>query len=247
MKRSNFQVLCFLMVLAQPMMAFSQTDKGLEKTSIKQSMDTAAEIAPEVNKCIQDLKFSDVSYEDLKKKLTATLNEKNKSLIFLEFRGLQAQVDILVSHLMSEDVYSKEDTAEILTKITAYLDQLESLLAKAKANAKLIKEEHVVPLATLTSLKSESDKCMGIKSQFTVIFKHVSQLNKDLNEILMMSPQRILAQKETVKNLVRKIEDNNIGLTSKNISEPLNFIQNQINTVTHTFEFDTQSLNMAQN
>jgi hypothetical protein len=217
-------------ILALPMAAFSQVDKVAEAT-----------------KCMQELQFSDVSYDDLKTKLITTLNEKNKSLIFLDFRGLQAQVDILVNHLMTEEAYSKADSGEILVKIVAYLDQLENLLAKAKGNAKILKDEHVVPLATLTSLKAEYDKCQGINSEFPVIFKHLSQLNKDLNEILMLSPARIIAQRDSVKNLLKKIEEKNAGMTAKNIAEPLNFIQNQINTVTHTFQFDTKSLNMAKN
>jgi hypothetical protein len=235
MTRAKFKILNYLVVLAPllgaPISALAQVDTVAEAT-----------------KCMQNLQFSDVSYDELKTKLTATLDEKNKSLIFLDFRGLQAQVDILVTHLMmSNETYSKKDSTEILLKVTSYLDQLESLLAKAKSNAKIIKDEHVVPLATLTSLKAEYDHCQGINSEFPIIFKHLSQLNKDLNEILMLSPAHIIAQKDTVKNLIKKIEDKNTGLSARSIAEPLNFIQNQIVTVTQTFEFDTKTLNIAKN
>lgn len=233
--RSHILVVSLLMTLA-PVLAQAQD----VEVPLRQPSDAAQD-----TKCRQDLQFSDVSYDELKNKLSKTLEEKNKSLIFLDFRTLQAQIDLVANHVLMEENYSTADALDILNKVFVYLEQYEVLLAKAKANAKNIKDDHVVPLATLTSLKADYDKCRGVDSQFPEIFKHLSQLNKDLNEILMMSPQKILAQKDTVKNLIQKVEDNKV-LSSKSVALSLNFIQGQINTVTHAFQFDVKTLNIAK-
>jgi hypothetical protein len=237
MKNSKLKIAGLVTVLLVPMASFAEGENAAAFVGPMPASDA----------CQKQLQFSDVSYTELRDKLTSTLKEKNKSLIFMDFRGLQAQIDVMVAHLMSEESYNKNDAKEILVKVEAYLSQFEALLVKAKVNAKTIKDEHVVPLATITSLKAEYDKCKGLNSQFSEMFKILSQLNKDLNEILMMSPARINAQKDAVEKLRDKLDDKNVRLNAKNISEPLNFIQTQINTVTHTFEFDTKVLGLAKN
>lgn len=198
------------------------------------------------NACEISGQFSSVSYVELKKKLETALEEKNKSLIFLDFRTLQAQVDVLVNHLLTINMSDKKETISLLEKTLTYLNQLETLLRKAKTNARLIKENHVIPLATMTSLKADYDKCQGINSEFRGIFKTLSQLNIDLTEILMISRQKILSHKETVISLIEKLENKKVDeLSTQTISSQLNFIQTQINTITQTFQFDVKSLNIA--
>lgn len=198
-----------------------------------------------VANCSSSFEFSDVTYEDLRSKLEVTLREKNKSLILLEFRGLQAQIDVIVNHLTVEENLDQKMVLEILEKNLSYIEQLEKLMGKAKENAKTIKDDHVIPLASLTSLKSESDKCFGIDSQYLRIFKTLSQLNKDFNEILMMSPQKLVAQREKVKSLLRQTQSGKIKISSQIMNESFNVMQTHINIVTQTFEFDSSRLQIA--
>ncbi len=205
-------------------------------------------VPPQTSACPSAELFSDITYEDLRTKLDKTLNEKNKSLIFLDFRGLQAQIDVLANHLVAEDKLSSKEANVVLKKTVSHLEQLEALLAKAKESAKALKEDHVVPLATLTSLKAEADSCNLITSPYTDIFKSLSKLNIELTEILMLSPQKILAQKEKAKNLLSKLDtDQEISnISNQAIAENFNFIQRLVETVTQTFEFDTRILQVAK-
>lgn len=190
--------------------------------------------------------FSDMTYEELKTKLETALSEKNKTLINLDFKTLQAQVDILSEHLLTTEQMETTDYLSALKKTSSYLTELENLLSKSKENAKLIKETHIIPLATMASLKSDYDSCMGLKTQFGEIFKQLSQLNKDFTEIQMISPQKIVAQRRSVNEMIEKIEESNKNETSQQaIASHLNFIQTQINTVTTTFKFDMKQLNIA--
>ncbi|MBY0383925.1 hypothetical protein K2X05_02110, partial [bacterium] len=186
--------------------------------------------------------------EDLRTKLDKTLKEKNKSLIFLDFRGLQAQIDVLANHLISEDQLTSKEATVILKKTIAHMDQLDGLITKAKEAAKMIKEDQVVPLATLTSLKSEADACNLITSPYTDIFKTLSNLNKELNEILMTSQYKITAQKEKAQGLLRKLSssDEPSPVSNQAIAENFNFIQKHIQNITHTFEFDPNVLQVAK-
>lgn len=191
--------------------------------------------------------FSDVTYEDLRNQLDQTLKEKNKSLVFLDFKGLQAQIDVLSNHLITEDQLTPKEALVILKKTLAHLDQLDSLISKVKEAAKTIKEDQVVPLATLTSLKSEADACNLIPSPYTDIFKTLSALNKELNEVLMMSQQKIVAQKDKVQSLIKKINssDTTANVTNQAISEHFNFIQKNILNATRVFDFDPSVLQVA--
>lgn len=191
--------------------------------------------------------FSDVTYEDLRAKLDKTLKEKNKSLIFLDFRGLEAQVDVLANHLIVEDKLSSKEAIVIIKKTVAHLEQLDGLVTKAKEAARIIKEDQVVPLATLTSLKSEADACNLISSPYTDIFKILSSLNKELNEILMISQQKIAAQKDKAQNLLKKIDSSEplSSVTNQAISENFNFIQKHVQNITQTFEFNPDVLQIA--
>lgn len=203
---------------------------------------------PPASACPSAELFSDVTYEDLRSKLDKTLKEKNKSLIFLDFRGLQAQVDVLANHLMSEDQLTSKEAAIILKKTIAHIDQLDGLITKAKEAAKMIKEDQVVPLATLTSLKSEADACNLVTSPYTDIFKSLSNLNKELNEILMTSQQKIISQKEKAQSLLKKLNssDEASPVSNQSISEHFNFIQKHIQNITQTFEFDPNKLQVAK-
>jgi hypothetical protein len=209
----------------------------------QQSVDETVEILPPLQQtCATPTPWSDNTYEELRAKLETTLQEKNKSIISLDFKGLQAQVDVAVNHLISQDNLTDEDYKGLLKKNISYLEQLAQLVEKAQETTRTVKEGYVIPLATLTSLKAESDKCQGIESQYSAIFKAVSQLNKDLNEILMMSPTRILAQKEKVSKMLDQVEDGKLKMTVNIATENFNFIQTQINAVTAPFEFDSKSL-----
>lgn len=197
--------------------------------------------------CEVDSQLTDISYEDLRKKLESVLNEKNKSLTFLDLKSLQAQMDILVSHLVSE---SEVDTATALTfleRTGQYYEQMSKLLESTKENARIIKEHHVVPLATLTSLKAELDSCHGTPSQYSDIFKILSKLNRDLNEILMLSPSRLNLQKEKNKALVisLKKQQGSQTISSRDLVENMNFIQMQISTITQTFDFNSKIIQLA--
>lgn len=190
--------------------------------------------------------FSDVTYSDLKNKLELTLAEKNKTLVNLDFKTLQAQVDILSEHLLTTENMENTEYLSALKKTATHLNELEELLAKAKDNAKQLKENHIIPLATMASLKSEYDNCRGVPTQFDEIFKQLSRLNKDFTEIQMISPQKIIAQKKIVNDLIEKLEEQTkVELNQQSIASHLNFIQNQINTVTTTFRFDIKILNIA--
>jgi hypothetical protein len=191
--------------------------------------------------------FSDVTYEDLRAKLDITLTEKKKSLIFLDFRGLEAQIDVLANHLIEQDQLKSKEAVTIIKKTISHLDQLDQLISKAKEAAKQIKENHVVPLATLTSLKSEADACNLIASPYTEIFKTLSSLNKELNEILMISQHRVSAQKEKAKNILAKVNtsDDKSNVTNQAIAEHFNFIQKHVQDITQTFEFDPSRLQIA--
>lgn len=192
--------------------------------------------------------FSDITYEDLRTKLDVTLKEKNKSLIFLDFRGLQAQVDVLANHLVEQDHLTSDEAKTILKKTIVHLDTLDSLLEKAKEAAQQLKDNHVVPLATLTSLKSEADACNLIPSPYNDIFKTLSLLNKELSEILMISPQKIAAQKEKAEALLRKVSssDDAANASNQDISANFNFMQKNIQFIVHTFEFDPRVLQVAK-
>ncbi len=190
--------------------------------------------------------FSDVTYEDLRSQLDKTLREKNKSLVFLDFRGLQAQIDVLSNHLITEDQLTSKEAITILKKTITHLEQLDVLVSKAKDAAKSIKENQVVPLATLTSLKSEADACNLVSSPYTDIFKTLSALNKELNEVLMLSQQKINAQKDKVQALMKKVNSTDSNtVTNQAISEHFNFIQKNILSVTRVFEFDPSVLQVA--
>ncbi len=204
-------------------------------------------LPPQTSACPSSELFSDITYEDLRTKLDKTLSEKNKSLIFLDFRGLQAQIDVLANHLVSEDNLKSKEAAVILKKTVAHLEQLEVLLNKAKESARLIKEDHVVPLATLTSLKAEADACNLILSPYTDIFKSLSKLNIELNEILMLSPQKILAQKEKAKNMLGRLDTNQevSNVSNQTIAENFNFMQRLVQNITQTFDFDIRLLQVA--
>ncbi len=204
-------------------------------------------IPPQTSACPSSELFSDITYEGLRAKLDKTLSEKNKSLIFLDFRGLQAQIDVLANHLVSEDNLTSKEAAVILKKTVVHLEQLEVLLNKAKESARLIKEDHVVPLATLTSLKAEADACNLIPSPYTDIFKSLSKLNIELNEILMLSPQKILAQKEKAKNMLSRLDSNQeiSSVSNQTIAENFNFMQRLVQNITQTFDFDTRLLQVA--
>ncbi|MCB9073267.1 MAG: hypothetical protein H6623_06565 [Bdellovibrionaceae bacterium] len=197
--------------------------------------------------CEVDSKLTDISYEDLRKKLEAVLSEKNKSLTFLDLRALQAQMDIMVGHLISESEMSKPNALVFLERTKEYYEQLGNLLDKTKENAKIIKENHVVPLAAVTSMKAEMDKCYGLQTQYADIFSILSKLNRDLNEILMMSPSRLNAQKEKVKNLLTQVKrlPEEQKINSSDLVENLNFMQMQINTVTQTFDFNSKIIQLA--
>jgi len=224
------QVIYFLMTIVLPFAASTE-----EKPIAILPPAEAACAIPDV--------FSDLAYEDLRVKLQNTLRDQNKSLILLDFKGLQAQVDVLVSHLINEDNFDAGELREILKKNLAYLEQLEKLIAKAKDSAKLIKDTHVVPMASLTSLKAESDNCLGIASPYTNSYKTLSQLNKDFNEILVMSPEKIAAEKQTVKKLLGQIDDKKFN--AQILTEHFNFLQTHINTVTQTFQFNADQLQIA--
>ncbi len=192
--------------------------------------------------------FSDITYEDLRSKLDNTLKEKNKSLIFLDFRGLQAQVDVLANHLVEQDRLTASEAKTILKKTIAHLETLEALLDKAKEAAQQIKENQVVPLATLTSLKSEADACNLVVSPYNDIFKTLSHLNKELSEILMISPQKITAQKEKAQSLLRKVSssDEASAASNQDIAAHFNFMQKNIQFIVQTFEFDPRVLQVAK-
>lgn len=197
--------------------------------------------------CEAESKLTDISYEDLRKKLESVLNEKNKSLTFLDLKALQAQMDIMVSHLVSESEVDKETAVTFLERTAQYYDQLSILLDKTKENARLIKENHVVPLATVTSLKAEVDKCHGLNTQYSDIFKILSKLNRDLNEILMLSPSRLNVQREKNKNLLSAIkrQESSQNISSRDLVENLNFMQIQISTITQTFDFNSKVIQLA--
>ena len=198
--------------------------------------------------CPSEELFSDITYEDLRKKLDTTLKEKNKSMTFLDFRGLQAQMDVLTNHLLVEDQLTSKEATAILKKTLAHMEQLNSLLIKAKESAKQIKEDQVVPLATLTSLKSEADACNLTASPYNDIFKILSRLNKELGEILMISQYKISAQKEKVSAMLSKVRSSDELAPVKNqeIAEHFNFIQKHIQYIVQTFEFDPRVLQIAK-
>lgn len=192
--------------------------------------------------------FSDVTYESLRTKLDKTFKEKNNSLVLVDFRALQAQIDVLSSHLLIQDKLTSKEAQTVLKKSISHLDQLQSLLAKAKEAARTLKEDQVVPLATLTSLKAEADACNLVSSPYGDIFKLLSQLNKELNEILMTSEYKIQAQREKVQNLLQKIKstDEESPVSNQSIAESFNFIQKNILSITKTFEFDPTVLLIAK-
>lgn len=227
------KVLTFLMILI--ILSNGSSSEALEP------------VPPQTSACPSSELFSDITYEDLRAKLDKTLTEKNKSLIFLDFRGLQAQIDVLANHLVSEDNLTSKEATVILKKTVSHLEQLEVLLNKAKESARLIKEDHVVPLATLTSLKAEADACNLIASPYTDIFKSLSKLNIELNEILMLSPQKILAQKEKAKNMLGRLDTRQdvSNVSNQTIAENFNFMQRLVQNITQTFDFDTRLLQVA--
>jgi hypothetical protein len=218
----------------------------LTNGSSSEAQETPVQVPLSTN-CPSAELFSDVTYESLRNQLNVTLSEKKKSLIFLDFRGLEAQIDVLANHLIEQDQLKSKEAVTILKKTISHLDQLDLLISKAKEAAKQVKENHVVPLATLTSLKSEADACNLIVSPYTEIFKVLSSLNKELNEILMISQQRVKAQKERAQNLLAKINtsDEKSNVTNQAIAEHFNFIQKHVQDVTRTFEFDPSVLQIA--
>jgi hypothetical protein len=209
-------------------------------------IDTADAAAEEVV-CEVDSKLTDITYEDLRKKLAEVLAEKNKSLTFLDLRALEAQMDVMAGHLISETEIDKENALTFLDRSAKYYEQLGTLLAQTKENAKIIKDNYVVPLATVTSMKAEVDRCHGLNSQYADIFSILSKLNRDLNEILMLSPSRLVAQKEKVKNLTAIVRKKEAGvkISSRDLVESLNFMQLQISTITQTFEFNPKIIQIA--
>lgn len=212
-----------------------------------QKLATAPTETTEEVVCEVDSKLTDNSYEDLRKQLEAVLEEKNKSLTFLDLKSLQAQMDVMVNHLISESEVDKTTAVSFLERTGAYYEQLGLLLEKTKETAQNIKEKHVVPLATQTSLKSELDKCHGVNSPYEDIFRILSKLNRDLNEILMLSPSRINAQKEKNKNVLAQIKkkEESVKMNSRDLVENLNFMQIQISTITQTFDFNSKVLQLA--
>ncbi len=197
--------------------------------------------------CEVDSKLTDISYEDLRKKLEVVLNEKNRSLTFLDLKSLQAQMDIMVNHLVSESEVDGTTALTFLERTGQYYEQLAKLLDNTKENARIIKEHHVVPLATLTSLKAELDQCHGIESQYSDVFKILSKLNRDLNEILMLSPSRLNMQREKNKAQISALrkQENIQKISSRDLVESLNFIQMQISTITMTFDFNSKVIQLA--
>jgi hypothetical protein len=227
----------FTSMLMSPICALAATSK-----SNTDAIESAEEVV-----CEAESKLTDISYEDLRKKLEAVLNEKNRSLTFLDLKALQAQMDIMVSHLVSESEVDKETAVTFLERTGKYYDQLGVLLEKTKENAQLIKDNHVVPLATVTSLKAEVDKCYGLNTQYSDIFKILSKLNRDLNEILMLSPSRLNVQREKNKNLLAEIkrQEDKQNVSSRDLVENLNFMQIQISTITQTFDFNSKIIQLA--
>lgn len=257
MKLKNYHNFIFLIAISLPIATQANSAnpsvdpqlkiKKPKATSSKAVAKPTTEEESQIEACANAAEFSHINYETLTKKLDGVLKEKNKSLIFLDYKTLQAQVDVLVNHLLSVDTSDKKRTLSLLEKTLAYLEQLEKLLRKTKNTARMIKEKHVIPLATMTSLKSEADKCGGVDSAYSDIFKTLSQLNLDLTEILMISRQQIISQKNKVVTIIEKIEnDKSSALSLAGVSSHLNFIQMQINSITRTFQFDTKSLNVAQ-
>lgn len=228
----------FTSMMMLPVFALAATS-----TPNTDSVDSAAEEVV----CEAESKLTDISYEDLRKKLESVLNEKNKSLTFLDLKALQAQMDLMVNHLVSESEVDKETAVTFLERTSKYYDQLSILLDKTKENARIIKESHVVPLATLTSLKAEVDKCHGLNTQYSDIFKILSKLNRDLNEILMLSPSRLNVQREKNKNLLAEIkrQEKTQNISSRDLVENLNFMQIQISTITQTFDFNSKIIQLA--
>ncbi|MBY0317016.1 MAG: hypothetical protein K2Q26_15965 [Bdellovibrionales bacterium] len=232
------RVILFCLIICSPFLSESVAETQANDVPV------VGPTLPAVDSCKTE--FSDVTFADLKSKLESILNEKNKTLVNLDFKTLQAQVDILSEHLLVTDNMDQNEFLAALKKTLGHLNELEDLLDKAKSNAKIIREEHVIPLATMASLKSEFDTCKGQESQYNDIFKQLSRLNKDFTEVQMISPQKILAQKKTINELIEKLEDKaTVQITQQSLASHLNFIQNQINTVTSTFRFNTKLLNIA--
>lgn len=206
----------------------------------------APEVVEEVV-CEVDSQLTDVSYEELRTRLEAVLAEKNKSLTFLDLKGLQAQMDVMVGHLVSESEVDKATAVTFLERTSKYYEQLQVLLEKTKMAAKTIKEDFVVPLATQTSLKAEVDKCHGQDSRYSDIFRILSKLNYDLNEILMLSPSHLKAQREKNKTLISKVDSlqDKQKINSRDLVENLNFIQIKISTITQTFDFNPKMIQLA--
>lgn len=214
---------------------------NVQVTGKADSADTGEEVVCEV-----ESKLTDITYEDLRKKLESILNEKNKSLTFLDLKALQAQMDIMVNHLVSESEVDKTTAITFLERTEQYYEQLNKLLDKTKETARVIKVDHVVPLATVTSLKADVDKCHGLETQYTDIFKILSKLNRDLNEILMLSPSRLNMQREKNKNLLSAIKkQEGQQINSRDLVENLNFMQIQISTITQTFDFNSKVIQLA--
>lgn len=229
----------FVTLVALPSMAAAEKKQAPPQ---QEPQDVAEEVVCEV-----DSKLTDISYEDLRTKLESVLNEKNRSLTFLDLKSLQAQMDIMVSHLVAESEVDKSTALTFLERTGQYYEQMGQLLDKTKENARIIKEDHVVPLATVTSLKAESDECHGINSQYSDIFKIVSKLNRDLNEILMLSPSRLNSQKEKNKILIASLKkhEGEQKISSRDLVENLNYIQLQISTITQTFDFNSKIIQLA--
>ncbi|MCC6138443.1 MAG: hypothetical protein IT287_07400 [Bdellovibrionaceae bacterium] len=238
----NRQFTKILYVIAIALVSATSFAAEPPKTAAAATPDAGEEVVCEV-----DSKLTDISYEDLRKKLESVLNEKNKSLTFLDLKSLQAQMDIMVSHLVSESEVDKSTALTFLERTGQYYEQLGLLLEKTKDTAKTIKDDHVVPLATVTSLKAEVDMCHGLASQYADVFRILSQLNRDLNEILMLSPSRINSQKEKNKQLIALLKKNTSEqkINSKDLVENLNFIQRQISTITQTFDFNSRVIQLA--
>lgn len=238
MKRQLNKILYVALASLMAVPAFAGGTAAPQKTETNDAEEVVCEV---------ESKLTDISYEDLRKKLESVLNEKNKSLTFLDLKALQAQMDIMVSHLVAESEVDKDTAQTFLERTSQYYDQLGVLMDKTKENARIIKENYVVPLATVTSLKAEVDKCHGLDTQYSDIFKILSQLNRDLNEILMLSPSRLNVQKEKNKNLLaalKKREDTQ-KISSRDLVENLNFMQIQISTITQTFDFNSKVIQLA--
>lgn len=218
----------------------SSNDPNLKTIAEKKE----AALSEEENNCQLAQGFSEINYEQLKEKLQEALRKKNGSITFLNFKTLQAQVDIFASHLLSSRPQNNEEAMQLTEQTLGYLTQLEVLVEKAKENATQFKKDYVIPLATLTSMRAEYDRCTGNTSSYTDIFKTISQLNTDLTNILMISPQKLIAKKKTLLKQQKELDNDAAGNLNIHLelSASLHYVQQNVRTITDTFSFDTNHL-----